>query len=152
MEAQGKIGLSVLETGWLLQKSEAQVRGMLKRGELSYAVGRRLLAIKDVERLIETPLATVCLLWLRLGLIEAPRPPERWGQPVSLVASLKQILLVATSPLLAETARIAALVPPPSHEYSVMLDRTKCSLDPGDSFPSDLENSINSTSSLLCVL
>ena len=151
MEHQGKIGLSVVEAGWLLQKSEAQVRGMLDRGELSYAVDRCLLEVEDVERLLETSLAAVCLRWLRLGRIDAPRPRQRWGRPASLFASFDDLLLAAQSLVRGDTAEHAPLVLPGAHEGGVAVDRTNRSLDPGDFFPSDDENPVNSTSSLLCV-
>jgi hypothetical protein len=148
MEPKGKIGLSVVEAGWLLQKSEAQVRRMLKRGELSYAVDGRLLVIEDVDRLLETALATVCLRWLRRGVIEVPRPEQRWGRPASLFAAFDQLLLA--SALDGDFARHQPILPPVA-DGGVVLHRTNRSLFPRDFFRSDTDDDGNGSSSLLCV-
>lgn len=95
MNTSIKVGLSVVETGWLLQKTEAQVRGMLQRGELSYAVDSRLVATDDVEALLESALAFVCFRRLSRGVLVAPRPAKRWGAPAELWAAFDALMLTA---------------------------------------------------------
>jgi hypothetical protein len=46
------MGLSVVEAGWLLQKTETQVRGMLRRGELTYVVEGRKIDPASVRPLV----------------------------------------------------------------------------------------------------
>lgn len=106
-----KIGLSVIETGWLLQKTEAQVRGMLKRAELSYAVDGRLVAVGDVEALLETALASVCFRRLCAGLLVAPRPEKRWGRPASLFAAFDAMMLAAPALVVDEQTESSEIVP-----------------------------------------
>lgn len=145
MNTTTKIGLSVVETGWLLQKSEAQVRSMLRRSELSYAVEGRLVSIVDVEARLETALAYVCLCWLRSGLIDVPRPQTRWGRPASLLAALDALQVANQArPLdLSCLSRFDDLGAP---------DRTDLSLTATEVFPSPAAERGNSTSPLLCVL
>ncbi|HEY8776901.1 MAG TPA: hypothetical protein VIM33_10555 [Gaiellaceae bacterium] len=46
-----KIGLSVREAGWLLSKSEPQVRRLLAKGQLEYAVQLTLVDPDSIRRL-----------------------------------------------------------------------------------------------------
>jgi hypothetical protein len=78
-QQQLKIGLTVPEVGWLLQKTEAQVRGMLGREELKYAVSARLIEIESLRPFIDTDLGRFCLDALTQGHIRAPLPDTRWG-------------------------------------------------------------------------
>lgn len=147
MNTTTKIGLSVVETGWLLQKSEAQVRSMLKRAELPYAVEGRLVSIADVEARLETALAFVCFRWLRSGLIDAPRPQTRWGRPASLYAALDalQAANLARPPVELSSLSLSAFDDPAAP------DRTELSLTAAEVFPSVAAEHGNSTSSLLYV-
>jgi hypothetical protein len=98
-----KIGLSVLETGWLIQKTEAQVRGMLRRGELSYVIEGRKIDPERVAELVEPGLARWMLGALLRGDVTAPRPETRWGQPASVWAGLDALMLA--SPAMVRDAR-----------------------------------------------
>jgi hypothetical protein len=88
-----KIGLSVLETGWLLQKTESQVRGMLRRGELRYVVEGRKVDPESVEGLIESGLARMLMRRLLAGPLVAPCPERRWGEPEDLFAAFDALML-----------------------------------------------------------
>jgi hypothetical protein len=97
MNSSRRFGLTVVETGWLLQKTEAQVRGMLKRGELSYAVDRRLIDVRDVQKLLPSGdrLVHLSAAWLTHGLVVAPSPAARWGKPAPLSAGVDALLAAA---------------------------------------------------------
>jgi len=111
MNNQTKIGLSVVETAWLLQKTEAQVRGMLRRGQLSYAVDGRLVAIDEVEALLPSGFAVASLRWLLSGLISAPRPLKRWGQPAPLFDALDALVLARPALVVNEVTGESEIVP-----------------------------------------
>ena len=96
MESLGeKIGLSVGEVGWLLQKTESRVRGMLKRGELSYAVTGKLIDPVGVDDLIESEFTRKLLQWLLAGLLVAPKPERRHGPPAALLDGLRPLMLAS---------------------------------------------------------
>ena len=92
-----KLGLSVLEAGWLLQKTESQVRGMLRRGELAYAVEGHKVDFESVQNLLGSGFARACARWLRCGLIVAPPPERRWGKPVPLWVALDALLITGSA-------------------------------------------------------
>jgi hypothetical protein len=88
-----KIGLSVFEAGWLLQKTEAQVRGMLRRGELSYAVAGRKIEPASVRMLLHCEYAELMQDVVLAGGIEAPRPERRHGGRAPLLPGVIQLAL-----------------------------------------------------------
>jgi hypothetical protein len=75
-----KIGLSTLEAGWLLQKTEGQVHGMLRRRELHCVVEGRLIDPDDVDSFIESEFDRMLMRRLLAGVLVAPRPEKRWGE------------------------------------------------------------------------
>ena len=79
-----KLGLSVGEAGWLLQKREAQIRGMLRRGELSYVVAGRLIDPASVSACLTSAYARLLLDVVLAGGFVVPRPERRWGAPAPL--------------------------------------------------------------------
>ena len=79
-----KIGLSVVEAGWLLQGSEGQVRGMLRRGELAYVVDGRKLAPASVRERLQGAYARLLLDVVLGGDFKVPRPEYRSGPPAPL--------------------------------------------------------------------
>jgi hypothetical protein len=134
MNTQIKIGLSVIETGWLLQKTEAQVRGMLRRGELSYAVDRRLVSVSDVEALVGSGLAFACLRWLRYGRISAPTPERRWSSPASLFDGLDALLLASPALVVDVRTGESRVVPELQAAGEATEDGKQISLKPMTSF------------------
>lgn len=79
-----KLGLSVLEAGWLLQKTEAQVRGMLRRGELAYVVDRRKIDPASVRRRLHGAYPDHLLDCVLDGKFPVPVPEYRSGPPAPL--------------------------------------------------------------------
>lgn len=79
-----KVGLSVCEAGWLLQRTEGQVRGLLRRGELTYVVEGRKIDAESVRTRLSGAYARL-LLDVVLGAdFEVPRPEHRWGAPAPM--------------------------------------------------------------------
>ena len=78
-----KLGLSVVEAGWL-QRPEAQIRGMLRRGELSYVVAGRLIDPASVRACLTGAYARLILDVVLAGGFRVPRPERRWGAPAPL--------------------------------------------------------------------
>jgi hypothetical protein len=88
-----RVGLSALEAGWLLEKTEGEVRGMLKRGELAYAVAGKKVCPESVAGLLTTGLQSVLLRSLLAGRVVAPRPERRYGPPAALWEAFDQLCL-----------------------------------------------------------
>ena len=84
MNTPTKIGLSVVEAGWLLQRPEARIRGMLRRGELSYVVAGRLIDPASVRACLTGAYARLILDVVLAGGFRVPRPERRWGAPAPL--------------------------------------------------------------------
>jgi len=97
MDDHVRIGLSIREVSWLLQRTEARGRGMLLRGELSYAVAGRRVDPVGVAALIEGPFAHRLMSALLAGRLVAPRAPTRAGQPAALLAGLQPLLVGSTN-------------------------------------------------------
>ena len=74
-----KIGLSVVEAGWLLQRPEGQIRGMLRRGELAYVVAGRKIDPASVREHLDGAYARLLLDVVLGGEFEVPRPVCRGG-------------------------------------------------------------------------
>ena len=79
-----KLGLSVGEAGWLLQRPEARIRGMLRRGELSYVVAGRIVDPASVRACLTDAYARLLLDVVLAGGFVVPRPERRWGAPVPI--------------------------------------------------------------------
>src|SRR5437870_13190254 len=79
-----KIGLSVVEAGWLLQRPEGQIRGMLRRGELAYVVAGRKIDPASVREHLDGAYARLLLDVVLGGEFEVPRPVCRGGEPAPL--------------------------------------------------------------------
>lgn len=79
-----KLGLSVSEAGWLLQKTESQIRGMLRRGDLTYVVAGRRIDPASVRRLLEGDYALLVLDMVLTEDVTAPSPNHRYGSPAPL--------------------------------------------------------------------
>lgn len=79
-----KIGLSVVEAGWLLQRPEGQVRGMLRRGELAYVIAGRKTDPASVREHLDGAYARLLLDVVLGGEFEVPRPEYRGGPPADL--------------------------------------------------------------------
>ena len=108
MNTSKKIGLSVREAGWLLQKSEGQIRGMLRRGELTYVVERRRIDPVSVRPRLGGDFLRVLLDVVLAGEIEVPRPERRYGPPAPLFPGLLEFAL--TTGFLARDEEIEAVM------------------------------------------
>jgi hypothetical protein len=103
--SKNKIGLSVLEVGWLLQKTELQVRGMLRRGELLYAIEGRKIDAKSVDAFLKGEFAKMLLRGLLAGLLKAPKPHKRYAPPAPLLDGLRLPLLMLARPAIVRDSR-----------------------------------------------
>ena len=88
-----RIGLSVVEAGWLLQKTEAQIRGMLRRGELTYVVERRKIDPVSVREGLSGAYAQLLLDLVLAGEFAVWRPENRYGPPAPLYPGLLGLAL-----------------------------------------------------------
>ncbi len=79
-----RIGLSVVEAGWLLHRTEAQIRGMLRRGELVFVVEGRMIDPGSVRECLTGAYARLLLDLLLAREFEVPRPEYRYGSPAPL--------------------------------------------------------------------
>jgi hypothetical protein len=81
-----RIGVSVLEAGWVLGKTESQIRRLLRDGALTYLVAPRWITPESIRALFgdEDDLGTEALGAILTGDIVAPRPSRRYGpaQPI----------------------------------------------------------------------
>ena len=84
MNASSKIGLSVVEAGWLLQRPEGQIRGMLRRGELSFVVAGRKIDPASVREHVDGAYARLLLDVVLGGEFKVPRPTCRGDEPAPL--------------------------------------------------------------------
>lgn len=76
-------GLAAWQAGWLLQKTEAQVRHMLRRGDLRYAA-RGTVDPESVRDLLDDEFTENLLDRVVDGSIIAPHPLARYGEPDTL--------------------------------------------------------------------
>ena len=81
MYTSRRLGLSLCEAGWLLQRPEGQIRGMLRRGELTYVVEGRKIDPTSVRANLAAAYARLLLDLLLADGFEVPRPEHRWGPP-----------------------------------------------------------------------
>ena len=84
MNASTKIGLTVVEAGWLLQRPERQIRGMLRRGELRYVVAGRKIDPASVREQLDGAYARLLLDVVLGGGFKVPRPTCRGDEPAPL--------------------------------------------------------------------
>ena len=84
MNTSTKIGLSVVEAGWLLQRPEGQIRGMLRRGGLAHVVAGRKIDPASVREHLKGAYAHLLLDVVLRGDVKVPRPEYRGGWPAPL--------------------------------------------------------------------
>jgi hypothetical protein len=106
-----KVGLSVLEAGWLLEKTQGEIRGMLKRGELAYAVAGKKVCPESVACLLATGLQCVLLRSLLSGRVVAPKPERRYGPPASLWDGFDQLYLAGPTLMVDRATGETRIVP-----------------------------------------
>jgi hypothetical protein len=98
MSTSKRIGLSVLEAGWVLGKTESQVRHLLNKGVLLYVVPPRWIDPGSLRALLDAddfrPEALEALL---SGALVAPRPERRNGAPRPIFPFLLPHLLEAAT-------------------------------------------------------
>jgi hypothetical protein len=82
MSTSKRIGVSVLEAGWVLGKTESQVRRLLKKGALHYVLVPRWIDPESVRALFDDDeLQPEALEALLHGGLDAPRPVRRYAEP-----------------------------------------------------------------------
>lgn len=90
-----KQGLSAWEAGWLLQKTEAQVRHMLRRGDLRF-VARGKVDPESVRDLLDDEFTQYLLDLVVDGSIIASRPLTRYGEPDTLPRNDVELIIGLT--------------------------------------------------------
>jgi hypothetical protein len=110
-----RIGVSVREAGWLLSRTESQVRRLVRTGTLVYAVRPTRLCTESVRGLFNDdalrPIREAALAAVLEGRVRVPALTTRYAKPVP-ITEFPRLLRGATTP------------PPPN--------RTQCSVhDPG---------------------
>jgi hypothetical protein len=88
-----KIGLSVREAGWFLQKTESQIRGMLRRGELEYVVEGRRIDPASVRPGLGGDYARLLLDLVLAGEFEVPKLERRYGPPAPLYPAVLEFVV-----------------------------------------------------------
>ena len=77
------LGLSVRETGWLLSRTEPQVRRLIQNGRLRYAVRPTRLSTESVRALFAEdslrPIRETALTAILDGRLRVPAPPKRYA-------------------------------------------------------------------------
>jgi hypothetical protein len=96
-----RIGVSVREAGWLLSRSESQVRRLVQAGTLVYAVCPTRLCTESVSGLFSNdalrPIREAALTAVLEGRARVPAPATRYAKPVP-ITELPRLLQEATSP------------------------------------------------------
>jgi hypothetical protein len=94
MSTSKRNGLSVLEAGWVLGKTESQVRHLLKKGGLIYVVPPRWIDSESVRALFsDDEFRREALEVLLCGGLVAPRPVRRYAEPQPIFPYLLPNLL-----------------------------------------------------------
>jgi hypothetical protein len=88
-----RVGVSVLEAGWVLGKTESQVRSLLRSGVLVYAVPPRRIDPVSVEALFDDDVRHEALEALLSGELAVPPPARRYGRPQPIFPFLLPHLL-----------------------------------------------------------
>lgn len=95
-----RIGVSTREAGWLLSRSESQVRRLLKTGELAYAVRPTRLTVESVSTRFPDdalrPVREAALAAILQGRMRAPAPTTRYARPAP-ITELARLLAEANA-------------------------------------------------------
>jgi hypothetical protein len=96
-----RIGVSVREAGWILSRSESQVRRFLQTGRLVYAVRPTRLCADSVRALFPDdglrPIREAALTAVAEGVVRAPAPATRYARPVP-ITELPRLIAGARTP------------------------------------------------------
>lgn len=83
-----RIGLSIREAGWLLSRSESQIRRLIQAGTLAYAVQPTRLCAKGVRALFPNdhlyPVRDAALAAVLEGRVRVPVPGTRYARPLPI--------------------------------------------------------------------
>ena len=84
-----RIGVTVREAGWLLTRNEAQVRRLVQKGKLAYAVHPTRLTVESVASLFPDddalrPIREAALAAVLEGRCRVPTPIRRYAKPVPI--------------------------------------------------------------------
>jgi hypothetical protein len=95
-----RIGVTIREAGWLLTRSESQVRRLVRTGELSYAVRPTRLTVESVGSRFPDdalrPLREAALTAVLEGRVRVPPPITRYARPVP-ITELARLLAEANA-------------------------------------------------------
>jgi hypothetical protein len=97
MNASKRIGISALEARWLLGKTEAQVRHLLKRDVLMYAAPRWIDPANVIALFDDDNLRLEALEALLTCELVAPRPERRYAAPRPIFPYLLPLWLKGTT-------------------------------------------------------
>jgi NAD(P)-dependent dehydrogenase (short-subunit alcohol dehydrogenase family) len=82
------VGVTIREAGWLLTRSESQVRRLVQTGTLVYAVRPTRLTVESVSALFSDdalrPIREAALATILEGRLRAPAPIARYARPVPI--------------------------------------------------------------------
>ncbi len=83
-----RIGVSTREAGWLISRSEPQVRRLVQTGQLVYGVQPTRLCAESVRRLFPDdalrPIREAALAAVLQGRIRVPATTPRYAQPLPI--------------------------------------------------------------------
>lgn len=83
-----RVGVTIREAGWLLTRSESQVRRLVQTGKLVYAVRPTRLTVESVCGLFpddaSRPIREAALTAILDGRVRAPAPITRYARPVPI--------------------------------------------------------------------
>jgi hypothetical protein len=98
-----RIGVTIRETGWLLSRTESQVRRLVRTGQLRYAVSPTRLCAESVRALFADdalrPLREAALTAILEGRVQVPSPSTRYARPLP-ITELPRLLREANEPQL----------------------------------------------------
>jgi hypothetical protein len=95
-----RIGVTIREAGWLLTRSEPQVRRLVRVGKLVFAVRPTRLTVESVSALFPDdalrPIRDAALASILQGRMRAPAPATRYARPVP-ITELARLLAEANT-------------------------------------------------------
>jgi hypothetical protein len=111
-----RVGVTIREAGWLLSRSESQVRRLVQKGELVYAVHPKRLTVESVSGRFPDdalrPIRQAALAAIVQDRMRAPAPITRYARPVP-ITDLPRLLAEANT---ARTTSNRAFDTPPKND------------------------------------
>jgi hypothetical protein len=95
-----RIGVTIREAGWLLSRTESQVRRLVQTGKLVYAVRPTRLSVESVSNRFPDdalrPIREAALAAILQGRVRVPAPIARYARPVP-ITELARLLAEANT-------------------------------------------------------